>query len=108
MQNQPEIECIHKTCFRVILGDMYVDFLAALEMCGITTLWSRREKRYLDFSIKCVKREKNNRLFPLNIRTLGQAQQTKESLEVNWARTETYRTSTIPYCQTMLNSHLSA
>ena len=107
-EDSDKIERIQKTCLKVILGEMYVGYQAALEMCGLKTLWSRREKRCLDFSTKCVKHEKNKRLFPRNSRTFGQCQQTKESFEVNWARTEAYRTSTIPYCQRMLNSHLSS
>ena len=33
-----KIERIQKTCLRVILGEMYVSYEAALEMCGLQTL----------------------------------------------------------------------
>ena len=45
-----KLERIQKTCLRVILGDMYISYEAALEMTGLQTLSLRREKRCLDFS----------------------------------------------------------
>ena len=103
-----KIERIQKTCLRVILGDMYVSYDAALEMCDLKKLSIRREQRCLNFSMKCVKHEKNSRLFPLNTRTFGQEQNTKEAFVVNWARTGTYQKSAIPYCQRLLNKHFSS
>ena len=103
-----KIERIQKTCLRVILGDMYVSYDAALEMCGLKKLSIRREQRCLNFSMKCVKHEKNSRLFPLNTRTFGQEQNTKEAFVVNWARTGTYQKSAIPYCQRLLNKNFSS
>ena len=66
-----KIERIQKTCLRVILGEMYVSYEAALEMCGLQTL-SLIEQRCLNFSLKCVKNSRNSRLFPLNTRKFGQ------------------------------------
>ena len=40
-----KLERIQKTCLRVILGEMYIGYSAALEMSGLDTLFSRREKR---------------------------------------------------------------
>jgi hypothetical protein len=89
--NSNTLERIQKTCLKVILSEMYVSYDSALEMCGLQTLFSRREKRCLDFSLKCIKHPRNKRLFPLNtITTL------KEKFHVNWASTETYKKSTIP------------
>ena len=85
---------------------MYMDYESALEMSGLDTLSSRREKRCLDFALKCLKHPRNSRLFPFNTKTHGQAQKAKEVVEVNWARTDSYRMSTIPYIQQMLNDHV--
>ena len=90
----------------MILGDMYISYEAALEMCGLQTLNERREKRCLNFSLKCIKHPKNQRLFPVNNRKFGQNQQTREAFQVNWARTDKYKNSTIPYCQRLLNKYL--
>ena len=104
-EESDKLERIQRVCLKIILGHMYIDYESALEMSGLETLKSRRVKRCLDFSLKCIEHPKNNRLFPLNTRTYGQDRNTKETFEVNWARTESYKNSTIPYCQRMLNDH---
>ena len=48
-QQNNKLETIQKTCLKVILGDMYVDYPAALEMCGLQTLHNRRQERCLNF-----------------------------------------------------------
>jgi hypothetical protein len=100
------LERIQKTCLKIILSESYVSYEAALEMTGLQTLSSRREKRCLDFSLNCVNHERNSRLFPLNTlySELHNVRQS-ETFLVNFANTETYRTSAIPYCQRMLNKH---
>ena len=40
-----DLERIQKTCLKVILGESYVSYEAALEMTGLTSLSDRREKR---------------------------------------------------------------
>ena len=107
-EESDKLERVQKTCLKVILGDMYISYEVALEMCGLATLRSRREARCLNFSIKCVKHPKNSRLFPINTRTYGQSQNTREVFQVNWARTEHYRMSSIPYCQRLLNEHFNS
>ena len=94
-----KLERIQKTCLKVILREDYISYDSALEMCGLQTLYSRRENRCLDFALKCSKHQRNKRLFPLK------AVNTKEKYVVNWARTETYKNSAIPYCQRLLNEH---
>ena len=100
-ENTKTLERIQRTCLKVVLGDMYISYDSALEMCGLETLHARREKHCLAFSLKCIKHEKNQRLFPRN------AGNHREKFHVNWARTETYKISTIPYCQRLLNKHFS-
>ena len=45
---------------------MYIDYQAALEMSNLEMLAQRREKRCLNFALKCLKHEKLSRLFPPN------------------------------------------
>ena len=52
-----KIEAIQKTCFRVILGVMYVDYDSALEMCGLQKLHTRREHRSLQFALQGLRRK---------------------------------------------------
>ena len=100
-----KIERIQKTCLKVILGEMYVSYEAALEMCGLDSLHVRRQARCLKFSLKCVKHPTNSRIFPLNTNIHGQDVKSKEKFEVNWARTGAYKMSAVPFCQRLLNSN---
>jgi hypothetical protein len=104
-QQTQTLERIQRTCLKVILSDMYMDYDSALEMTGLQTLYSRREKRCLDFALKSIKHPKNKRLFPLNTRRNGHTFIPSEKFLVNWARTSTYQKSAVPYCQRLLNSH---
>ena len=100
-----KLERIQKTCLKKILGEMYIDYESALEMCALDTLHTRRINRCLKFSLKCLKHTRNQKIFPFNTRIHGQGQTSKELYEVNWAKTEAYRMSAIPYCQRLLNEH---
>ena len=100
-----KIERIQKTCLKVILGDMYLDYGSALEMSNLETLQSRRTKRCLKFALKSMKHTRMKSFFPINNRKHGQSQSAREFVEVNWARTETYRISAIPFCQRLVNEN---
>ena len=54
-----KIEAIKKTCLRVILGVMQVDYTSALEMCELESLYTRREQRSLWFAIQSTKHPTN-------------------------------------------------
>ena len=92
-QQSDKLEKIQKTCLKVILGEMYISYSAALEMCGLKTLSERRDKRCLDFSLKCIKHTKNSRIFPKNPSTSEHFIRNKEIFQVNFARTDDYRNS---------------
>ena len=99
-----KLERIQKTCLKVILGDLYEDYQSALSECGLQTLSERREKRCLDFSIKCLKNTRNRRIFPSNPEHNERVRES-EPFTVNFARTDTYKDSAVPYCQRLLNEH---
>ena len=107
VENAAKLEQIQKTCLKVILGEMYVGYTAALEMCGLKPLSVRRTDRCLQFAKKCLKHPKTKRLFPLkNNQEVPQYEiRNREEFEVNFAGTDTYRISAIPFCQRLLNEH---
>ena len=107
LEQNNDIERIQRTCLKVILNENYVSYSAALEMCGLQTLFVRREKRCLDFALKCAKHPINSRIFPLNsnLGTEASNVRNREIFEVNFARTEAYRKSAVPFCQRKLNDH---
>ena len=103
IEQSKKLERIQKTALKIILGEMYVDYSAALEMSGLDTLYERRTQRCLDFAKKSTKHVKNNRMFPKNVQQDHDVRNS-EKYKVNFARTSSYFKSTIPYCQRLLNS----
>ena len=102
-----KIEAIQKTCLRVILGEMYVDYESALEMCGLQKLDTRRENRSLQFALHCLKNEITINMFPHNPSTDTHELRNREKFKVNRSYTKCYKKSTIPYLQGRLNTHFS-
>ena len=102
-----DIERIQKTSLKIILADKYVDYSSALEMCNLKPLFERREKKCLDFALRCVKHPKNSRIFPLNPNLTNKSHgvRSRELFKVNFSRTENYKNSAIPYCQRLLNQN---
>ena len=100
-----KLERIQKTCLKIILSEMYVDYQSALEMTGLSSLKSRRIRRCLDFSLKSIKHPKNKKMFPASDKNPLYKMREKEAFKVNFARTTSYKNSTIPYCQRLLNNH---
>ena len=100
-----KLERIQKTCLKVILGEEYTDYQTALEICGLESLEDRRKKRCLDFSLKCLKHPRNQKLFPSNSNMSNANLRSNEPFIVNFARTSTYQNSAIPYCQRLFNQH---
>ena len=98
------LERVQKICLKVILGENYVNYSAALEMCNLESLFARREKRCLSFAQKCIKHPLHRRLFPLNKSNCHNKHNSRELFEVNFGRTTTYKESTIPYLQRILNT----
>ena len=103
-----KIERIQRTCLKIILGDMYLDYTSALEMSGLEKLSERRQKRCLDFSLKAIKHPRNSRIFPLAEQNPTYNVRNSEKFKVNFGRTSTYMESAVPYCQRLLNHHYKA
>ena len=100
VEQSNKLEQIQKVCLKIILGDMYITYPAALEMSGLKTLYERRQDRCLDFAIKCKKHPRNRRLFPL--RNTNKCRE-EEKFIVNFANGTKYKNSAIPFCQRLLN-----
>ena len=103
LEQSNRLERIQKTCLKIILNDMYIDYPAALEMTGLETLADRRVQRCLNFSLKSIRHERNAKLFPLNKNAGLFNTRHSETFAVNFAATTAYRKSAIPFCQRLLN-----
>lgn len=103
VENANRIERVQKASLRIILGEMYIDYDAALDMCNLDRLYERRESRCLSFAEKCIKHPVNKRLFPLNPNCHNLHAKSKEKFTVNFAKGEALKKSAIPYIQRKLN-----
>ena len=90
---------IQATSLKVILDVNYVSYSAALEMCSLERLSTRRSKRQLSFAKRCLNNKFTKVLFPEN------EQGRHERFKVNFARTKSYMQSAVPQCQRALNEY---
>ena len=97
---------------KIILGsdcpikeDGHFDYDRALAMCNLKSLFSRRQKKTLDFGIKCIKHPTLKKLFPLNPAIIEDPHpvRNREQFAVNHTRTMAYKNSAIPSIQRRLN-----
>ena len=100
------LEMVQKTSLRIILGENYVSYSAALEMCNLNTLFQRREVRCLSFAKKCLVHPLHRKIFPINKNNANTKHRSREKYFVNFARTGTYKMSAIPYLQRRLNDQV--
>ena len=98
-----KIENVQKTSLKIILGNNYTDYTTGLVISGLETLLTRREARCLAFAKRCLVNEQTKHLFPLNPEG-EQNLRNPEKFSVNFAHTENYRNSAVPYCQRLLNN----
>ena len=102
-EQQNCLERVQKCALRVILGEDYLGYSNALDACNLKTLFERREERCLSFAKRCLKHPVHQRLFPLNPYNPHYVRNS-ETFQVNFAKTETYKKSAIPYLQRLLKS----
>ena len=97
------LERVQKTCLKVILGDQYIGYQSALQMCNLKSLHDRREDRCMNFAVRCLRHPLNYRLFPLNTDKHSLHEKSKEKFKVNFAKGGALKKSAIPYLQRRLN-----
>ena len=84
------------------MASIYTDYDFGLTVSGLETLTARQVARCLAFAERCLKNNQTKHLFPLNPED-DHFLRNPEKFSVNFAHTENYRNSTIPYCQRLLN-----
>ena len=102
-----KIENIQKTSLKIILGENYIDYPTALEWTGLKELFLRRQNRCLAFAKSSLKYPIGAKMFPSN-HEHSQNTRIREKFQVNFAHTESYRRSAVPYCQGLLNEDARA
>ena len=97
-----KIENIQKSSLKIILQEMYIDYDIALEISGLSRLSLRRQTHCLTFAKRCLRNKQTAQMFPLNPDALYDLRNT-DKFQVNFAHTENYKNSAVPYCQRLLN-----
>jgi hypothetical protein len=108
VQQSLDIENVQKLCLKVILGINYTSYDDALDSCGLDRLSKRRELRCLAFGLKSLTHPVHCNLFPVNPHVLNNQldSHNREHFKVNWARTDSYKMSAVPYIQCKLNDYV--
>ena len=70
---------------------------------SLEDLFSRRQRQCLSFAKSSLKYPVGQALFPRNPEH-AQNVRTREKFLVNFAHTESYKKSAVPYCQNLLNA----
>ena len=76
----------------------------ALKVSGLESLQDRREDKCLQFGLKSLLHPVHCRMFPVNPET--SQTRNREHFTVNWAKSESYKNSAIPYIQRKLNAYV--
>ena len=101
-EEEQKIENIQKSSLKIILQEMFINYDTALEICALQKLSERRKSHCLSFAKRCLKNVQTKSMFPLNP-DLPQNLRHPEKYQVNFTHTESYKNSTVPYCQRLLN-----
>ena len=80
----------------------------AFSWSGLDYLSKRREQTCLAFGLKILLHPVHHNMFPVNPETSLLATRKREHFTVNWAKSESYRQSTIPYIQRKLNEYVQS
>ena len=103
--NINDLERVQKTALKVILGDSYKSYEAALNILDIQTLTERRDQLCLNFAIKSSKHPKTKHMFPLNDANHNMMTRKPEKFKVQNAHTDRRKDSALIFMQNMLNEH---
>ena len=102
-EQSSQLESVQRVCLATILGDNYVSYEAAREMTGLPLLSARKERRVETFCRRAIVHPRHKNMFPLNIVETDRGVRKRKTFKVNYARTQSYQSSSVIYCQTKLN-----
>ena len=99
------LERTQRVCLKVLLGEMYIDHMSALEMCSVSLLSDRRDQRLTNFCKKAISHPKHKNMFPLSDTYLQNTCNIRnpEKYKVIFSYGDKYKPSCIPHSQRKLN-----
>ena len=99
LENFQDLERVQKNALKIILQ-------LELELTALPTLFERRSTLCLKFAKSCLKSKDMKSMFPLNKVEYHIQTRSREKFQVQEARTERLKNSSIPYMQRLLNSEV--
>ena len=106
LENFQDLERVQKNALKIILQDDYISYSNALDLTALPTLFERRSTLCLKFAKSCLKSKDMKSMFPLNKVDYHIQTRSREKFQVQEARTERLKNSSIPYMQRLLNSEV--
>ena len=108
MEQTNMLDRCQKVCLKLILTSEYTDYPNACILANISTLSDRRENRVLNFSTRALKHPRHKQLFPLSNKFKQNTHSIRntEKFTVNFANTNAYKNSFVPYAQRKLNEEV--
>ena len=105
IENSEDLERVQKSAVRIILGSDYKGYDDARIKVNLDALEERREYICKNFAKKSIKSEnvRSNEIFKEREKIHSMKTRNEECFEVNYAKTERYKKSAIPYMQKLLN-----
>ena len=91
------------SALRIILKHNYTSYEETLNLCGLETLKTRRNKLSLSFAIKCTKNEATRDMLPR--KNVLANTRFSEKFVVTKSCTDRLAYSAIPFMQQLLNKH---
>ena len=100
------LECVQRVCLKVIFGQDYISYTHSLQKSYLSLLSTRREKRILHFCHRALKHPRHKNMFPISEKFTNDTHQLRdhEKCVVNFANTNSYKNSFLPYAQRKLNT----
>ena len=105
--NSEDLERVHKSAFKIMLGEKYESYSKSLIRLDMQNLHDRREQLCMNFAIKCLKNPKTAKIFPLNNKSHNMGTRNPEKFNVQHAINGRLKKSPVIYMQTLLNDHES-
>ena len=102
-EDSDNLERVQKSAIKIILHEDYTDYTDGLFRLNIEILSEQRNTLCKNFAKETIKHEKLTNMFPKNEIIPDMETRTHETIKVNMAFTERYKSSAIPQMQRLLN-----
>ena len=102
-EDSNNLERVHKSAVKVIQNNEFEEYEQGLQNLNLQTLHERRITLCQNFALQTTKHKKIYTMFPKSEEESNSKIRNLEYFKVNMALTESYRNSSIPYMQRLLN-----